>query len=115
MKGKKMKLNEFVDAFTSNLAHEISDLGGSAATAKATINTLIADFKTAFNANLDGLNAAIGEVLDRHAAKANSLAAAARDGVVVMPSVQEVPQVDLDLDEDGAAEMAAKLAPRKAA
>ena len=110
-----MKLHEFVDAFTSNLAHEISDLGGSATTAKATINTLLFDFQNDFSRKLDGLRDAIGEVLDRHAEKANTLAAAARDGVVVMPSVHEAAEVDLDLDEDGAAKMAAKLAPRRAA
>ena len=110
-----MKLHEFVDAFTSNLAHEISDLGGSAATAKATINTLLFEFQNDFSRKLDGLRDAIGEALDRHVAKANSLAAAARDGVVVLPSAAEAPQVTLDLGDDGAAEMAAKLAPRRAA
>jgi hypothetical protein len=75
-----MKLHEFVDAFTANLGHEISDLGGSAATAKATINTLLFDFQNDFSRKLDCLREAIGEVLDRHAEKANKLAEAARSG-----------------------------------
>lgn len=111
-----MKLHEFVDAFTSNLAHEISDLGGSATTAKATISTLLSDFQNDFSRKLDGLRDAIGEVLDRHAEKANKLADAARTGSVVMPSATEAPQVDVtDDDREATIAMARKLASRRAA
>jgi hypothetical protein len=111
-----MKLHEFVDAFTANLGHEISDLGGSAATAKATINTLLFDFQNDFSRKLDCLREAIGEVLDRHAEKANKLAEAARSGSIVMPSVSEAPQVDVtDDDREATIAMARKLAARKAA
>jgi hypothetical protein len=110
-----MNMREMLDAFTSNLSHEISDLGGSAATAKATISTLLAQFKNDFTAQIDGLDKAISDVLDGHYNKARALAEAAGAGQIVRPSqAQEAPPLDLPEDEATVA-VARKFAPRKAA
>jgi hypothetical protein len=109
-----MKLQEFVNAFTANLSHEISDLGGSAATARATISTLLANFKNDLSAQIEGLDKAIADVLDGHAMKATLLADAAKEGRIIAKSVDEVPNIDPTEDEATIA-IARKLAARRAA
>jgi hypothetical protein len=109
-----MKLQEFVNAFTANLSHEISDLGGSAATARATISTLLANFKNDFASQIDGLDKAIADVLDGHADKANRLAEAARNGEIIRTvQPQEVGSLDVP-DEEATIAIARKLARRAA-
>lgn len=108
-----MKLHDFVNVFTANLSHEISDLGGSAATARATISTLLANFKNDFTAQVDGLDKAIADVLDGHAMKATLLADAAKEGRIISKSVDEVPSIDPTEDEATIA-IARKLARRAA-
>jgi hypothetical protein len=111
-----MKLHEFVDAFTANLAHEISDLGGSAATARTTISHLLQSFRDDLIVRIDGLDGAIADVLAGHADKANALAEAAREGRIVQQSAdRSLQHFDPLADDDGAAELARKLAPRRAA
>jgi hypothetical protein len=109
-----MKLQEFVNAFTANLSHEISDLGGSAAAAKVTISNLLTSFRDDLTARIEGLDAAIGDVLDGHADKATRLAEAARNGEIIRTvQPQEVPSIDPTEDEATIA-IARKLARRAA-
>jgi hypothetical protein len=109
-----MNMREMLDAFTSNLSHEISDLGGSAATAKATISNLLTSFRDDLTARIEGLDAAIGDVLDGHADKANRLAEAARNGEIIRTvQLQEVPNID-PTEEEATIAIARKLARRAA-
>jgi hypothetical protein len=109
-----MNMKEILDAFTSNMSHEISDLGGSAATAKATISNLLMSFRDDLTARIEGLDKAISDVLDGHAMKATLLADAASEGRIMRPSgPQEVGSLDVP-DEEATIAIARKLARRAA-
>jgi hypothetical protein len=108
-----MNIKEMLEAFTGGLGHECGDLSGSAISAREQISNLLAAFRDDFVARVDGLDRAISEVLDGHAAKATRLAERARNGELVMPSSSVTMPVDTEtlMEGEEVKEMAAKLRP----
>jgi hypothetical protein len=114
-----MNIKEMLEAFTGGLAHEVSDIGGSATSARTQISDLLREFSASFVQQVASLDKAIAEILNSHAEKATRLATIARAGELTMPSATVPPEVstaflDEPVDSD-TARIVAMTAPTKAA